>query len=236
MQWELDDGVILDSDGGVFVPAHDTLVVADLHIGFEDYLAQHGIFLPKIQKKHIFSRVGAMLDRYSPQTLIVNGDMKHEFSRNMPQEWDEVREFVDMVLEHASLKVVRGNHDNYLATILSEYGIMTEEHIRLGRFIISHGHKIVSGEGMHLIGHEHPAVVLRDEGGALVTFPSYIYVKGELLVMPALSLYSTGSDIVKGEYISPYLPKVDPETAEVLAIADDVIMALGTLQALRDII
>ena len=95
-------------------------MVSDLHLGFEEEMNLHGLFLPKMQLRHVESRIDSIIDRYNPESLIINGDFKQEFSRNLPQEWDDIIHFIDRYSDKLNLKFVRGNHDNYLLQHRSE--------------------------------------------------------------------------------------------------------------------
>ncbi|MEM0158867.1 MAG: metallophosphoesterase, partial [Thermoplasmataceae archaeon] len=93
-------------------------VISDLHLGFEEEMNTRGLFLPKFQLNHVSSIVDKILERYQPSMLIINGDFKHEFSKNLPQEWEDIKKFIERYKDQTKLTFVRGNHDNYLLSIL----------------------------------------------------------------------------------------------------------------------
>ena len=106
-----------------YLSDESTAVISDLHLGFEEEMNLHGLFLPKLQLSHVEKMVDSIIERYSPEKLIINGDFKQEFSRNLPQEWDDIVHFVDRYRERTKLIFVRGNHDNFLMTILKKKNI-----------------------------------------------------------------------------------------------------------------
>ncbi len=196
--------VTLTKYGMLYLEEYDTAVIADLHIGYEDVMASKGIFLPRIQHRILMDLLERIYNVYAPGTLVVNGDFKHEFSKNMHQEWNEIESVLDFITSHGKVVVVRGNHDNFLGAILKKRGITMVNSYRVGKYLLAHGHRYVKSDSTLIIGHEHPSVTLRDEISASVKVPCYLY-SSELIVLPAMSIYASGTDITKNDFISPVL-------------------------------
>ena len=190
----------------LYLEDYETAVMADFHLGYEDVMAQKGLFLPKLQYTYIIKLLERIMEKYSPKRFIINGDLKHEFSRNMPQEWREIEDMVDFLRDRGELVVIRGNHDNFLRTILKKKGLKLHEKFFLGKFIFVHGHRMleIPKDRVLIIAHEHPSITLRDEIFATYKLPCYLY-SPHLIVLPAVSLYAGGTDISKNEFISPVL-------------------------------
>lgn len=197
-------GVYATADHALYLEGRRALVVADLHLGYEGALQQQGVSLPRFQKKHILSRLGNLLERYSPDIIVVDGDFKHEFSRNLNEEWREVLEVLDYLGERTEAVMVRGNHDNYLKTILSRRGLELHSSYPLGEYTVAHGHEPLQAPGPMILGHEHPSMRLRDEVGAMVSLPCFV-VSPRVIVLPAFSPLAYGSDVLRGPYLSPLL-------------------------------
>ncbi len=202
----------------LYLEDYDTGVMADFHLGYEDVMAQKGLFLPKLQYSYIMNLLATIFEKYDPKRMIINGDLKHEFSRNMPQEWREIEEVVDFIIDRSELIVVRGNHDNFLRAILRRRGVELKEHYRLGKYLFVHGHREIqlSENSMLIMAHEHPSITLRDEIYATVKYPCFLY-SPQIIVLPAVSLYAAGTDISKNDYISPILRNANVEF-EIFAI------------------
>lgn len=213
----------------------NTIVIGDLHLGFEDYLSHKGVFLPKIQKNKIFQTIKEIMNIYEPEKIIINGDLKHEFSKNMRQEWNEIEDLIDLITENVKLEVVRGNHDNFLMTILKNKGITLKDFIEIGNKIIVHGHKNIESDKFVIIGHEHPSIGLRDEIGYYIKFPCFLYnERKKFLVLPAMSVFSSGVDISSDNPISPFLKNKNLKDSKVYAISDDYgLFDLGKLENLQ---
>ncbi|MDI9645180.1 MAG: metallophosphoesterase [Archaeoglobales archaeon] len=207
----------------------DTAILADLHLGIENFLQEKGIAIPRIQIKEVKSGIKNIIEKYNVNRLIIAGDLKHEFSRNMPYEWEDVKELVEFILDLGiKLEIVRGNHDNYLASILSAYDVKLKDFVVVGDFYITHGHKELEFDKM-IIGHEHPCIKIRVRG-ANYSFPSYLLADNKILVLPAFSPLVPGSDVMQGEFLSPILKKA--KKIEIYAIEDEVVY-LGTIEDLK---
>lgn len=197
-------GVIASRDYGLYLEREKTLVVADLHLGYEAALRAQGVSLPRFQKQHMVERLGNLVERYSPETLVVNGDFKHEFSRNLTQEWQDVLDVLDFLEGKAEVVLVRGNHDNYLKTILSSRRRALQPFHQAGPYTVVHGHEAFLPEGPLILGHEHPSLRLKDTIGAAVSVPCFAATR-EVVLLPAFSPLAYGSDVLHGPYLSPLL-------------------------------
>jgi putative SbcD/Mre11-related phosphoesterase len=209
------------------------VAIADLHLGYESALELEGISIPRRQKAAMLESLSRIIDDHGPETMVVNGDFKHNFSRNLDEEWLEVKEVLRFLKDRTRLVVVRGNHDNYLASILSDMGIDLRKSYRAGGHTFVHGHWDIKTKGPIVMGHEHPALKLRDEVGAIVTLPAFA-VDRDLIVLPAFSPLALGMDVSSQPYLSPILNARDINDARVL-VADDKegILDFGTIADLK---
>lgn len=210
------------------------VAVTDLHLGYEGVLQQEGIAIPRRQKGVMLENLARILERYSPETVLVNGDFKHNFSRNLDEEWLEVKEMLRFLTARAKLVVVRGNHDNYLAAILHDMGLELRKSYRAGEYVFTHGHLDVKTRRRVVIGHEHPALKLRDEVGAIVTLPAFV-VGDDIIVLPAFSPLALGVDLSSYPYLSPILNSRDISRARVWGVDEtEGILEFGTVAGLRE--
>ena len=92
----------------------DTVVIADLHLGYEQSLNMDGIMVPKFQYQKILERIQEIIDRSAVKRVVINGDLKHEFGRITRQEWKESLNFIQFLKENFSdVILLKGNHDNF---------------------------------------------------------------------------------------------------------------------------
>ncbi|RLF86434.1 metallophosphoesterase [Thermococci archaeon] len=205
----------------------NSIVIADLHIGYEESMAKEGVYLPKVFKQMLDSIV-ALLREERPKRLIINGDLKHSFIP-LRREKFELKAFFEHTLPFVEeVIVVRGNHDVGISWV-RELGVEIVDEIDIKGWKIVHGHKLVEGEKF-IIGHEHPAIRLRDEVGALIKVP--IFLVGEtLIVLPAFSPWAYGNDVLR-EIVSPFLKHIKLSSFEVFVPLEKELLSFGKLDDL----
>ena len=195
----------------------DAVAISDLHLGFEAALAEQGVSIPRFQRREILERLARLLDAYEPEKLIIAGDFKHEFSKNLSDEWVEIKQVLRFVQQRTQPIIVRGNHDNFLATILGDLRMKLHDRYDLGGCTFVHGHEEVRALGTIVMGHEHPAVKLRDSLGATISVPAFL-VAERVIVLPAFSPLALGVDVASYPYLSPILNRLDVDAARVVGI------------------
>ncbi len=214
----------------------NTAVIADVHLGLENFMIDRGVAIPRIQIIEIVKSLRDVVEKYEIDHLVVAGDLKHEFGRNLPYEWEDVELFLKS-FEDVELEIVRGNHDNYLATILAKHGLELKEEVEVHGWTIVHGHKNCEKSRI-VMGHEHPVVRIRFRG-AIYSYPCYLRIERKdrkIIVLPAFSPLVPGSDVVTAKgFLSPILKNVDDRDIMVYAVEDDVV-CLGRLKDLKSVL
>src|SRR2546427_12093169 len=139
---EVAKGVEATRDFALFLRDERTLVISDLHLGFEGALAEQGVSIPRFQRRVVLERLGKMLDRGKAEKVVIAGDFKHEFSKNLVDEWGEVKQVVRFLKDRVTPILVWGNHDNYLATILGDLNLTLHPRADLSGSTIVQGHDV----------------------------------------------------------------------------------------------
>ncbi len=218
----------------LWLKEEDAVAISDLHLGFEAALAEHGVSIPRFQRREILERLARLLDACEPEKLIIAGDFKHEFSKNLADEWVEIKQVLRFLQQRTEPIVVRGNHDNFLATILGDLRMTLHDRYDLGGCTFVHGHEDVQTLGTIVMGHEHPAVKLRDSLGATVSVPAFL-VADRIIVLPAFSPLALGVDVASYPYLSPILNRVDVDSARVVGVDEaSGLMDFGRVGDLHD--
>ena len=238
---------IINGFRAVYVKELDLIVVSDLQLGEELYLAEErGIFVPQIQLKEMKKELSEILKKVKARRILINGDVKHEFGEASKQEWREVIELVEFLRRKVDeIIVVRGNHDNYLLTIASKINLQVFDPFYLEKgYLFSHGHKkFPYPTNFHtlIIGHEEPAIILK-EGFDKIKLPALLYGKMKdgrrIICLPAFSFLSSGTEINvadKEDLLSPILREdVEIEKLEVIGIDREVgALRFGKLKEIK---
>lgn len=217
----------------VYHPGMDLLVVSDLHLGLEGSMTHDGNYIPKIQLEQMKNDIQDAKKETEASRILVNGDIKNDFSRSRYSEDREINEFLELLEENFEEKIlIKGNHDRFLEQTLKEYSLEPKEfHLEQG-VLFTHGHLATENiEGKEfetlIIGHEHPALVLEDEIGIREKVNCFLYGKTttdkNIIVLPSFSSISNGTNInetPQKELLSPVLRDlVDKEKMKALAVS-----------------
>lgn len=217
----------------LFIKDEKTLILADLHIGYESVLRKKGLHLPHASYVYMKDAIDSMLKTTGAESIVFLGDLKHEFGKPSPQEWVEVMDLLSYLIEAGiKIDVVRGNHDNFILAILSRFNVVLHESFMvIGHIMLTHGDKLIEpppGIRTIIIAHEHPAVASRDMSGARYKFKCFLVGKYDgkrIIVMPALSPLSSGVGINETDaknLLSPYLRRTDIDAFTPLAVEENV--------------
>jgi putative SbcD/Mre11-related phosphoesterase len=147
-----------------------TLLIADLHIGWETALQKKGIHVPS-QTSKILSKLIGIITKYKPSQLVVLGDVKYTVVSSELGEWNDVPNFFSKLQAYVDeISIVRGNHDANIEPLLPEnVKLLPAGGTIIGDAGIFHGHKWPSPLLMKcktlVMGHLHPVVVFRDPAG-----------------------------------------------------------------------
>ncbi|MFO7872184.1 MAG: metallophosphoesterase [Candidatus Undinarchaeales archaeon] len=225
----------------LYLEKKKTLVISDLHLGIESSMHRSGFLVPRFQFKEIKSKLEEIFEKLSPETIIINGDFKHEFGKIPKQEWREGLRMIDFLFENTDeLILTKGNHDPVLFPIAEKRKVpIKEDGILIGSTYITHGDKIPKNKEFEkadtvIIGDVHPAVSLSDKGASEI-YKCFLVGKfndKKLLVQPSMSQSSIGSDVLKEKVRSPFL-KGSLDNFNVFVSADKI-MHFGKIKNLRE--
>ncbi|MEM2865237.1 MAG: hypothetical protein QW569_05365 [Candidatus Bathyarchaeia archaeon] len=148
-----------------------TLVIADLHIGWEVSLSQQGIHIPS-QVGRLTSKVLRAVELSGAEELLILGDVKHTVAKAELEEWRDVPLFFEEALTMVeSISIIPGNHDGNLEGLLpADVKLLPSTGTSMDGVALFHGHslpspKILKGCSRLVMGHMHPVVALRDKMG-----------------------------------------------------------------------
>ncbi len=215
-----------------------TLIISDLHIGYEQALNREGIMVPRFQYKKILKRLEEIIRSFDIGRIVVNGDIKHEFGRITRQEWDETLNFIIFLKNNFDeVVLLKGNHDNFTKFIADKTDLEVYETYSLENFIIMHGDKIpddlmIKDESTIIIGHEHPCIGIRN-GERFEKIKCYLkgnYKEKNLIVMPSFNFVTEGSDILHEKSLSPFLKKRSKDEFEVYGVENFEVLNFGMIK------
>jgi len=223
----------------LYLKQEDILIFSDMHIGYEEALVKQGMFVPKFHFKDLVKQVEKVLEDLGskPRTIVINGDLKHEFGTISEEEWRNTLKMLDFLKRNCEkLVLVKGNHDTVLGPIAEKRDVLLVDSLLDGDKMIIHGDKLVEVPApikTIIIGHEHAAVSIHEDLRK-ETYKCYLignYNRKKLIVMPSMNPLVEGSDILADKPLSPFLKK-DIGNFEVHIVEGDV-YNFGKINQLR---
>ena len=145
-----------------------SLIITDLHIGFESSLFGNNIFVGKNTTiQETINSIEEILEKTKANSLILLGDVKSSIKSIAKNEWSEVPLFFKKMSDKVETILIPGNHDANIqklvpdgVTQISSTGLVIEN------ILLTHGHTMPSENFSNvdriIMGHLHP-VFFQDE-------------------------------------------------------------------------
>ncbi|MBT7902959.1 metallophosphoesterase [Candidatus Woesearchaeota archaeon] len=236
-------------DLALWMPNQGFLIIADLHMGFEEALTKQGILIPKFHFKDLILRLKKIIQTIKKRKsknninkIIINGDLKHNFGIIGEDEWRDVLKLIDFLKKECEeLILIKGNHDTTLQHISRKRHLTTKPYFLFNNTLIIHGDKpikllikqLVKENNTKItttiIGHEHTAISLstptRTEKFKCFLYGKYqltLLKKIDLITLPSFNLVTEGTDVIKEKLLSPILKTVNLKNFNVYIIGDQV--------------
>jgi uncharacterized protein len=213
-----------------------TLIISDLHIGYEESLRQKGMLIPLNHTATVLKSIDEMISQVQPKQLIIVGDIKHDFHTINKDEWKSTKKLLSYLkTKNIDIIIVKGNHDNLLKPVLDSLDIPLFDSFLTKGFFFCHGDKLIDiPKGSHtiIIGHEHPAITLREKNKTETykCFLKSLYQDKDLLVLPSVNSIAYGKDMLTERPHSPFL--IEP--FRIFVTDKGMILDFGMIEDLRN--
>ena len=160
-----------------------TVIIADLHLGWEVAFAEKGIHVPS-QMPKLLQKLTEIIEQTKPQALLLLGDIKHTITKTATEEWRDIPDFFEPLTKKVqSIKIIQGNHDGNLEPLLPEtVEILPATGTMINGTGFFHGHTWPALELLKcqtlVMGHVHPVVMFQDPLGYRIT--KQVWVKANI--------------------------------------------------------
>ena len=223
--YALAEGVLALPGGFALLTASRALVCADAHLGYEDVMGG-GAALPLWSTTEIVASIELAARRHAAREIVFLGDAIHGagLSEGAAR---AVRAALDGLRARTAVTVVAGNHEGRSrgAAVLGA----TVEGCERDGWTLVHGDRPQSGARRTMIGHLHPSLHLGGDRSA----PAFLAAP-ELVVVPALTPYSPGLDVMGEACIAALAPwNLTRRDLHVVAATAERVFPFGTLSVLR---
>jgi putative SbcD/Mre11-related phosphoesterase len=218
------------------------LVVTDLHIGFEDSLAENKIFVGKnTTLNETIQKILSLIESQNPDDIILLGDIKSSINRISKNEWKQIPEFLHSIAQKTDIILIPGNHDANISRLLpNEITVVSSIGMVLENSLLTHGHTMPTENFSHVdkivMGHLHPVFI--DEDSILNGQRVWVSIKTkkenlfssasgylEITIIPSFNryFYATKKKTYKRS-ISPIIEKIKSDATARIVTLDGTII------------
>lgn len=242
------DFQIVDGLPVLYVKSLNAVVCSDLHLGYEGVMADKGTFLPKVNLKRIKKTLKQAIEKTGAKRIIIDGDIKNEFSQVHLEEFNEFKELVDYLRDDLKLEkitLVKGNHDNFVDRVRPGLGIeIFSYEALLNGILFFHGEGLPKTKSFKslIMGHVHPAITLYNSLGIREKLHCFLYgqtkKKSDIIVLPAMNYFAEGVGVNREDIrqMAPVFRSIaDVKKMRALCIGEGEIMDFGTIGELSNL-
>ena len=164
----------------LFIPEKKELLICDIHLGKAEYFQQNGIPLTNNADENNFIRIKKIVKQYSPEKLIILGDLFHSrysIDKTLQKKVEDLPELLK-----TNIELILGNHD-----VGCDIKNLKISNIRKTKNL-SFSHEPVNSEDnktLNICGHYHPKIYLKNNGDRLSFRCFAMDMKKNTLYLPA---------------------------------------------------
>ena len=157
------------------------LVIADLHIGIESGLREHGLNVSS-QTDKMFDNLEKICKKYKPKKIVLLGDIKHNIPSSTISERKDVEKFLKNAKKLSKIHIVVGNHDGFIKKLVPEdITVYPSQGFTIENIGFIHGHswpkeEVIKSDQV-IMAHTHPTIMLTDRLGHKSFEPCWVDAK-----------------------------------------------------------
>ena len=164
----------------LFLPQTKELLICDVHLGKAEYFQQNGIPLTNNSDENNFTRIETIVRKYSPEKLIILGDLfhsKYSISKTLQKRVEDLPEQLK-----TNVELVLGNHDvGCNIKNIKIFDIRKNKNITLSHEPLN----LADNKSLNICGHYHPKLYLKNNGDKLSLRCFAMDAKKNNLYLPA---------------------------------------------------
>ena len=141
----------------LFLPETKELLICDIHLGKAEYFQQNGIPLTNNSDKNNFARIKKIVKKYSPEKLIILGDLfhsKYSIDKTLQKKVEDLPQLLKTKIE-----LVLGNHDVGCAIKnIKIFDIRKTKNITFSHEPVN----LEKNKTLNICGHYHPKIYIKN--------------------------------------------------------------------------
>ena len=171
----------------LFLPETKELLICDIHLGKAEYFQRNGIPLTNNSDKNNFTRIKKIVNKYSPEKLIILGDLfhsKYSIGKTLQKKVEDLP-----VLLKINIELILGNHD--VGCDIKNIKILDIKKTKK----ITFSHEPVNSadkKTLNICGHYHPKIYLKNKVDNLSLRCFAMDTKKNILYLPAFGELTGG--------------------------------------------
>ena len=146
----------------LFLPETKELLICDIHLGKAEYFQQNGIPLTNNSDKNNFERIKKIVQKYSPEKLIILGDLfhsKYSIDKILQKKVEDLPELLK-----TNVELVLGNHDiGCNIKNIKIFDIRKTKNITFSHEPVN----LENNKTLNICGHYHPKIYIKNNGDKL---------------------------------------------------------------------
>jgi DNA ligase-associated metallophosphoesterase len=217
-----DADIVIMPGRAAFLPATQTLLVADLHLGKAATFRHRGIPVPEGSAQKDLARLAMLVAATRARRLLVLGDLFHARSGCTAEVFDQFTAARGQ-FKKTEVLLVAGNHDRSVGRLPPGLGIdsvlRTHDEPPF-HFVHEPGTPLPEtnrDEPFTVAGHLHPTICVRSPSGDRLTDRCFLAEPG-LLVMPAFGSFTGGHRVAPSDRARVWIAR-DDGVVEVTSLA-----------------
>jgi DNA ligase-associated metallophosphoesterase len=191
------EDVILLPQRGMFWPARNMLIVADLHLGKDDTFRSSSMMVPGDISGSDLDDLEELATNLPCDRILILGDFVHHRD-GMTKRLDRQLRMWRARVRVSRVQLVTGNHDRGAGVEKLPDGFeLLGDELTDGPFTFRHHPD--PHEGAHVIaGHTHPVVVLRGRGGDKLRVPCFTQTDN-VTTLPSFGSFTGGFEVSRDQ-------------------------------------
>src|SRR3989344_4750256 len=147
----------------------NTIVVGDLHLGYEEALNKAGIFVSRKMFVEMIEYFDKFFDRVGKvEEIVLLGDVKHDFGSILRQEWEDTLNLVKYFKQKSKkVIIIKGNHDKIVEPLAKKGDVKVVDYYIDGEICFIHGERDLEEKYKCFLSGKY-------EGKEIVIVPSFI--------------------------------------------------------------
>lgn len=215
--------VVLHPSGAAFLPAEETLLIADAHFGKAVSFRKLGVPVPRGTTTETLESLTAVIGQTQARRVVFLGDFLHSRHAHAPPTLAAIARWRE---QHAGLELtlVRGNHDDRAGDPPPGLAIhAVDEPLMAGPFALCHHPRPVAGAYV-LAGHWHPCISVSGRAFERLRLPCFWFGDDS----GALPQRAVGVLPAFGSFTG--MQRIEPRAGDrIFPVAGDVVRALPAL-------